>query len=132
MHLHGSAQEALQQRVVQFLSDTGALSQTLIEAGIDARSQLPNAQPVQGRQENGATCNAQEQEPSSLKPGKRNVERQCCTCLVPNAIVIAGNYLELVPSRAEASCSTPDGVCLRFAIPYPRPPACSEKTRARE
>ena len=49
MNLHGSAEEALQKRIVQFLSDTGALRQTLIEAGIHARGDLPQPEPVKRR-----------------------------------------------------------------------------------
>jgi hypothetical protein len=43
VNLHRGAEKALQKGVMQLLSDTGALSQPLVEAGIDARGDLPYA-----------------------------------------------------------------------------------------
>jgi hypothetical protein len=45
-------------------------------------------------------CRA-DKEPIGLEPGGRDVEIERCPGLVPNAVVIAGNYMELVRSRAK-------------------------------
>src|SRR6202050_4419070 len=99
VNLHGGAQETLQKGVVQFLSDAGALSQTLIEAGINARGHLPYAEPVKCRRQADTACNAEETEPSGLEPRRRNAEIQGCTRIVPNTVVIAGEYEKLVRAR---------------------------------
>ena len=132
MNLHGSAEEALQKRVVQLLSDAGALSQALIEAGINSRSHLPHPEPVQCRHQEDTACDAgRAKNQLRLEPGGRDAR----STVAPRSFQTP-SLLQAITGTCtgpgEALCSRPDGVCLRFAIRYPRHPACSERTRARE
>ena len=86
----------MQQRVMQLLSDSGALSQALIEAGVDSRGHLPHPEPVKRRHQEGDRCDAQHKKPARLEPGGRNSQIHGCAFFVPNAIVIAGDHMEFV------------------------------------
>src|SRR5262245_61001110 len=96
MNLHGSAQEALQQGVMQFLSNQVSLGKTLGKTRIDAGSDVAYPEPVQQPQQHHAACDRHEKEPPGLKPGWRQRKTQPRSCFIPNIVVIAGYYLKRV------------------------------------
>ena len=72
MHLHGNAQESLQQRIVQLLCDSRPFRQAFIESLVDAGRHLSHPQMVKRPDQKHGACAAECDEPACLKPRRRD------------------------------------------------------------
>ena len=57
--------------------------------------------PVEHDEAEDRDDDAEEREPSHLEPGRRHIEIQHCTGIIPNAVVITGHYVKRVMARAK-------------------------------
>src|SRR5215469_54213 len=96
MESQQQALNPLKKRVVQFVRDTFSLFQSRLETLVHSSGGLSQSQPIQRPEESCRRHYAQSPEPCRLVQCRCNRKTQRGTCFIPDAIVIACNYVERV------------------------------------
>src|SRR5277367_262586 len=93
--------QGLEQGIVKIARDAGAFLETVIEAGVHCRGNLPCAEPVGRCQRQCDRQSAERFKPWRLVESGSNRKAQDGAGLVPHAVVIARDHAELIVSWAE-------------------------------
>src|SRR5579862_7515212 len=99
--MDGSAEDPLQECIVQIACDSFALRKAFGEAGPDTRSQPAKAKNVQQPKDSDSRKYATNPEPHRLEESRRNSKVGGCSGLVPQAVVVAGNHAKLIVARGK-------------------------------
>src|SRR5258705_10905080 len=94
--------EALQQCIVQFARDSRPLVDARFQTHAELVGQLTSAQLIESPgqyQKGGHACQAK---PDGLVPERCNAKGKNGALLVPDAVVIARDYLKLILARTQA------------------------------
>ena len=131
VQLHGSAQKALQQRVVQFLRDAGALRQPLLETNVELAGELAQPEAIESQNGERAGRDHAEPKPPGLPERGSHLESERGFVPVPDAIRVAGDHAEAIRAGAEVGV---DGFAARTGSLQPRskPSSRNGNERARE
>src|SRR6266516_6603085 len=96
MELHRSAQESLQQRIVQFLRNLGALCQPFLEHTIEMRPHLVQSQAIERQHSKTEGRDDTEAKPPGLPKKRCNLQSDDRFLRVPNAVCVAGDHSKTV------------------------------------
>src|SRR5215470_11135442 len=91
--------KALQQSIVKFTRDSSAFRQTFLKPAAESSRNLTHSQPIDRPHNTDAGNDAKSEKPVGLIPGEGDIEVQNGTCVVPDAVVIAGDDAKCVLAR---------------------------------
>src|ERR1700722_1532669 len=101
VQLHGCAEEALQQGVMQFLRDARPFREPLFKTNVELPGEIVQPQAIKSRDHQGASQHQAGAEPRGLPKHRVDLQSNAGFRAIPNAVRVARDHTEAIGARCK-------------------------------